>query len=390
MAHKIEFKQSGKAVGIKGLYKDASSGRLYVRLSINGVDRQKTLEGEFNTFSSLQRASERAINSLRREMECSESHPKQEDSIDAAMRHLAQKIKHRWGLRNVTSKRIKEYLRCTRGLCLCTKKSHAQAINAHNIKTAQNNIYGKRLSSGQRAAIYQGINIVFRQLILSQEHLGCNPCDSIAKPRHAQERRNNEMGYTEAAMVIHKIRSAKKCWRTLELEMYFRLCFETGQRPIDIYMIDVRSIENKHYSFMSHKTARHQRVSHLISDEIMDIIDELIDLRKRAVFKHSWQNEFSFDEEFECFWSLQYGTYARYLNTIIHGLFGERMSLYSTRHFFISEVFHLTENEFWAEAFTHEGRTANTRHYLHPDQKRADEIIMEIHAKLRAEIENLS
>ncbi len=49
--------------------------------------------------------------------------------------------------------------------------------------------------------------------------------------------------------------------------------------------------------------------------------------------------------------------------------------MYNARHFFISEIFRRTESEFWAEVFTHEGRNTNQRHYLHPEQKKADEIL---------------
>lgn len=48
-----------------------------------------------------------------------------------------------------------------------------------------------------------------------------------------------------------------------------------------------------------------------------------------------------------------------------------------------------TNSEFWAEVFTHEGKTVNQRNYLHPEQKKADEILTGFTNDFQSEINKL-
>ena len=93
-------------------------------------------------------------------------------------------------------------------------------------------------------------------------HNGCNPIIEIPRPIYVQGRKTSVLDLETAARVIHEIRSDKDGdeVRNLEMELFFRLCVETGQRPKDIYMFDALKISNKHYQFRSHKTRREQSI----------------------------------------------------------------------------------------------------------------------------------
>lgn len=390
MTKKVIIKPSGKVDGIRGLYKDCSSGRWYVRLSFHGIDKQVTIECKNETFSGLERAAGRALRILKKEVESISTGEMETNKRNPALlfsngeKALQNAIKKRWTLKGTSEKKIKEYMRHCSGLVLCENKHFASTIDAHNVREAQGRIYNDGCSNQSREERFCTINTVFKQLILCGVHKGSNPCDSIPKPKHCVNRRLDEFTFERAAEVIKAIREQFKNndVRRDEHELFFRLCFETGQRPKDVYLFDARDIKDGHYHFSSHKTERFQRVSHKLSNEVMELTRRLIDARKSIFFSQRWKNEFVGDEVFECFWETSFAMFSRALNNIIHKLYGPSVSLYYTRHFFVSEVFRITGSEFWAEAFTHEGRNANEIHYLHPDQEKADEILIEYQRRL--------
>ncbi len=297
--------------------------------------------------------------------------------IKKAEGELVKAIIKVWSLRQSSEKRIKAYIRAVSGLCLCSVKRFQNEIDDYNVRTLNKSIYEECKSKASMRERYHDANIVFRRLILSGVHKGSNPCDSIKTPKCAKERKTVELGYAQAVMVLNAIRERKSLANINELQLFFILCFETGQRPKDVYLFDARKITDGHYRFYSHKTERSQRVSHILSRKVCILISEIQRAREKSFYEQHFTNEYTGCETLECFWRRSYSTMTNALNSIIHEVLGKDVSLYAAKHFFISEVFRMTESEFWAEAFTHEGRTANSIHYLHPDQSRADEIMIE-------------
>ena len=385
MTKPVIIKPSGKVQGIKGLYQDPSSKRLYIRYSFHGIDRQRTIYPKNLTFSELSREAAKAMNALKKEVKAQivepvGDKPETISIIDYGIKRLPEEISRHWGCKGTTQKYIAELLRVTAGLAICESKklSDIAEVDRYNKARAAEVIQANGLSQCQRFKRYNGIRQCFDALIALQVHRGVNPVIEVPKPVYVQGRRTAVMDFPTAARVICAIRKNTSAGAILraEMELFFRLCVETGQRPKDVYMFDATKIDDRHYHFRSHKTRREQRVAHLLSDAVRKQIGEIILARSgTAFYEQVWPNKHGVDETFHSFWCSPFDTFRKTLNDIIHSVAGDGISLYATRHFFITEMFRRTNSEFWAEVFTHEGKTVNQRNYLHPEQKKADEIL---------------
>lgn len=385
MTKPVVIKPSGKVKGIKGLYQDPSSKRLYIRYSFHGIDRQRTIYPKNMTFSELSREAAKAMTELKKDVrsqigEQVTSKPCALSIIEYGTKRLPEEISKRWGSKGTSQKYIDELIKLNSGLALCESRKLAEIaeVDRHNKARAAEIIQEKGLSQCQRFKRYAGIRQCFDELIALQVHRGVNPIIEVPKPIYIQGRRTAVMDIETAARVIHAIRrdNTSDALKRAEYELFFRLCVETGQRPKDVYMFDATKIEDGHYWFRSHKTRREQRVMHLLSECSLKLIGEIILARSgTAAYAQIWANKHGSDEEFQSFWRFAFNSIRKELNLIIHSVAGEALSLYATRHFFVSEMFRRTGSEFWASAFTHEGLNVNQRNYLHPEQKKADEIL---------------
>jgi integrase len=229
----------------------------------------------------------------------------------------------------------------------------------------------KTFSDSQKAKKHGEITTIFSRLIAAGVHTGNIPTRNIGAPRVVTGHRKISLTFDEAAKVLKALESLPgENTRRLELMLFFRLCVETGQRPNDLYLFDPAKIEADeiHYAFYSTKTRREQRVMHLLSPGMRELLSRLI-IARRSAYYH--------DSKGSRFWMLSLHTISKVLNDEIKKAVGNEKILYATRHFFITEIFRRTDSTFWAEAFTHEGRTVAQCHYLHPDQSKADEILRE-------------
>ena len=388
----VVVKQSGKVEGIRGLYRDPRSGRFYVRWAYQGIDRQKTIEPKDETFTALSKAASKGMTALKREMMQAVStlpeRPRKQpvDAVQEGVDALPEVIERVWTARGIKAKGINYYKRCCEGLALCKR---ADAVSIHRVDAHNKATFGEALKSSElsecaRWQLYKTVNLVFSRLIQTGEHKGGNPTISFAMPKYASQREDREISYEDMANIIHVVEKddAISEIKRLELTLFFRLLCETGQRPVDIYYMNVRDIQNQHYRFKSQKTGRNQRVAHLLSPKTLAIIQELTIQRERAYYTWNLQGEAGERKQVECFWSQSWYTWQVILRTYAHKALGEGVKLYTCRHHFITEVFRITGSEFWASAFTHEGKGANQKFYLHADQDEADRICMTISNRL--------
>lgn len=386
---------SGKVQGIRGLYKDPSSNRYYVRYSFHGIDKQLTIYPKCETFSGLERAAAQGLGQLKKQVKATAcdvlpvnvQSPK--DRISCAQAALIRTIEEHWGKRGTTQKHIKRLLQFTRGMCLCgasSKPKEKAEINAHNLRISRDLVEDVRLSGSRRREAYRSIQTVFSELIHACIHHGDNPAAHLIRPKEVVGVRDEVLTFDDAARVIMSIRKDEgtEPLKRAEAELFLRLCMETGQRPIDIHMWTPARIDTEfHYQFVSHKTARKHRAKHIISKRVQELASMIIIQRGGVIeYQHELKNAYAKNEAYDAFWRYSQRVYEDYINGIIKRVIGPEKSVYCARHFFVSEVFKMTESEFWAEVFTHEGKTANTRHYLHVDQKKADEILLKISSAL--------
>lgn len=385
MTKQVVIKVSGKVEGIRGLYVSPVTKRVYVRFSFNGVDKQLTIHPKNMTFSELKREASKAMTVLKRSVsEACESNKKYSScklsSVERGVALLPDVIAKHWSFKGRTQKYIDELIRVTKGLAICTSnnKTDISEINKFNSCVAEKIINQEGLSDCQRFRLFNGISLCFGQLIKDGRHFGINPVRDIPKPSYCINRRSSTLNFDDAALVLSLIRndaSTDKIKR-MECELFLMMAVETGQRPRDIYMFNVSWIDGEHCQFRSHKTSREHRVMHLLSIRVRMLISDIIIARSGvSTYSCRWKNKHGNDECFDSFWRLSLYSYESYINRIIRNYVGSDISLYSARHFFVTEMFRRTESEFWAEVFTHEGRNTNQRNYLHPDQKRADEIL---------------
>ena len=385
MTIQVVVKASGKVEGIRGLYMDASSHRYYVRYAKDGIDRQLTVSPRGETFTALSRAASKGLTELKRlvELELGNTNSgasrgaKKGDSVLEGVQALPMTIEALWTQKGVSARCIKELKNYTSGLALCgvRDKKAIEAVDAYNSAEMAKKLSGD-LSDCSKVKMFSQIKAVFKSLIEKNRHFGQNPTMGFDAPRHTAQREEREITFEDMRKILDVTKTqVKEKIRAKELCLFFRLLTETGQRPIDVYRFDARKIENRHYRFSSHKTGKIHRVSHLLSDTTLALIDEIKTLRG-GVDTYTWTDKNSVkNEEIVCFWSLSWRVIQSETRKLCTLALGEDAKLYTTRHFFISEIFRRTQSEFWASAFTHEGDTANTKHYLHIDQMEADKIL---------------
>ena len=399
MTKQVVVSRTGKVQGIKGLYKDLSSSRFFVRYSYHGVDKQLTIFPKNQTFSGLEKEASKGLTELKRRVKDAvcELEPEimasPKDKIERAQDALVNAIQKHWAKRGSSEKHVVRLLRFTKGMCLCTtsKAKDRNLINEHNHIAAMEMVENGAFSESQRMEAYKSINNVFTELIHAEIHFGNNPSVSLIRPKQISNSRTVELTFEDVASVIRYIREDQTidAIKRVEAELFIRLCVETGQRPGDIHRFNIMNLTpDRHYHFDNHKTSRKHRVSHVISDASMNLAMTAIVMRGGQVeYPQAIRNRFGEDDEYSSFWRFCMVVYSDYLNSIIHKLIGIDKTLYCARHFFISEMFRMTDSEIWAEVFTHEGRNVNQKHYLHVDQERADSLLKEMSNRLDAAID---
>lgn len=398
MTKPVLFKPNGKVVGIRGLYR-TPTGRYFVRYAYHGIDKQMSVEPKNQTFSGLEKAAKSALIQLKKnvkEVFCVDQESNnvvQIDIIEKGKIELRNKVSEIWGARGCTQGYIERLLLKTKDLAICSskKRTDIEKIDRYNIEQLKKNIE-KSVSDCVKDQALRMTKTIFLQFIQMGIHNGINPVFKINTVKYHKTARTNDLEYDAISLIHRHIREntidKSVPYVDKELELFFILCVETGQRPVDIYYFDARNIVNNHYLFVSHKTSRPQRVKHLLSDRVMNLIQEIIKLRNGVnSYTHTNYNKHSNNEIYECFWSRCISFMQKEL---CHAFkFGENESItpYHSRHFFVSEIFKLTNSEFWASAFTHDGENTNQRHYLHIDQKEADNILMQYVQKVEAVLE---
>jgi len=386
MTVQVQVKASGKIEGIRGLYKDSSSLRYYVRYAKGGIDRQMTILPKGETYTALSRAASKALTQLKREVEIelgTETKGKSSrscgDVVLEGVQALPATIEALWGLRGVSARTIKELKNYTSGLALCgvRDKKLVEAIDAHNRVEMAKKLENEAISACTKAKMHSQVKAVFKSLIEKGRHYGENPAISFEAPKHQAQREEREITFEDMAKILATTKAEiSDAVRQAEITLFFRLLTETGQRPIDLYRLDVRKIQGRHYRFASHKTGKIHRVAHQLSDTTLALIEEIKRLRAgRDVYV--WEDKNSTKgEKIECFWSIPWRSVQSMTRAICTKALGAGAKLYTTRHFFISEIFRRTQSDFWAGVFTHEGEGANQKNYLHVNQAEADQILM--------------
>lgn len=396
MTKPVVVKQSGKVVGIRGLYRAPTTGRLYVRYSYHGKEKQRTVFPKNQTFSELEKTALKTFSELKKEVQAefvSKPRPRiltKKQLVSIGIKRLAALVQERWALRGCTYAHIHRLLKSCEKLAICESKRQKdiEIIEEYNKEQVNELLNGEGITPYMKFNNYTNVSNVFMAMIQDGFHHGKNPAMYFAKVRTPMNRKKCNFNFEVAAEILRLI---EKIDHRLvkEFVLFFRLCVETGQRPIDVYFFDMRKIEDKHYYFLSHKTKREQRVSHRLSDDVLSLVEEIVSERECEFYKHVLKNRLGNDEHLESFWTLGVDTYSGMINRIFKEHHPEA-TLYQARHFFVSEIFRMTDSDFWAEVFTHEGHTANTRHYLHIDQDKADEILIRFCDSFKSTLESLS
>lgn len=393
MTKPVVFKPSGKCLGIKGLYKSPLTGRLYVRYSFHGIDKQVSIFPKNHTFSELERTAKQALNELKKKVKASiQVEPKtgverRLTLFERASKDLEATIKEVWARRGVSQKHIDLLLHATAKMCLCSsKRSHEiSAIEHHNDKLVQDLMADRALTPGRRKKFHEAITSAFSLLIQSGLHFGKNPGLAAPPPKVIERRKTGELDFEAAARVLGFIQNKDHIVEA-EIKLFFRLCVETGQRPSDIHRFEISNLNGNHYTFSSHKTQKLQRISHLLSPDALNEIGSILRQRKGvSSFEIIRKNKYASPEVYLSFFERAPETCMNAINRAIRAAgLGKEITIYSARHFFISEIFRETGSEFWASAFTHEGVNVNQKHYLHPDQDEADSILKKFCARFQS------
>lgn len=384
MTKPIVFRRSGKVEGIKGLYKSPTSGRFYVRYSYHGIDKQATILPTKCTFSELERCARTALTKLAKEVKTefikilNAKTIVQLDVVEVGRIKLQKLIEKDWSARGVSENHIKRLLRLSEHFSLCfeNRKAEIKRIDDHNIEALRGELNNAN-TQYMKHSIYDCVNTVFKHAISTNCHYGHNPCCYVSKPKFCPMHRQDEMTFDIIRDVYNSlIEDAKGNNTYFEYALFFRLCVETGQRPSDVFRFDVQKLDGNHYQFWSQKTMRTHRVLHKLSKPVISMIGELFVRRGGiSLYSHTNKNSFCNDEEFNSIWRNSLTTYTAFLTERIKKFSKGKATLYHTRHFFITEIFSMTESEFWAGVFTHEGKDTNQKNYLHIKQEKADEIM---------------
>lgn len=349
-------------MSIAHLFCDVSSGRYFVRYKRGKIDRTATLHGlKSFAFSTLQRAADKAFRELKAEVnrelytEPEKAPHSSKSPIELGQEKLTEAIGRIWTSRDVSPSRLRDLQRFCSGLAITTSRD-ARAIaeiDAYNQKTLEANYEAMPTTATKQKAL-GSVSTVFTALITRGLHTGKAPMLSGAVIVPPTPRQNNEIDFKGACAIIRTIRADESTPAVLrkELELYVRLAIETGQRPIDLYLLDVSRIDSTgHYEFLSHKTGRFQRVLHLLSPETRNLINEIVLMRGCTEYSHNWdKHHCQTGDSFNSFWSRSFSIYSHRLGKYTKDALGEGVIFYGLKDFFISQLFRHTENEFWAKA----------------------------------------
>lgn len=374
----IVVRASGRVEGIPHLYR-ASSGRFYVRYSKGGVDRTRTLPSvDSPSFTWLVTVSAREFKALKKEVDGLQPTITPKTTLERGQNTLPDLITRLWTEKGVSRARIRDLLGYCEGLAVCKDSKRAGEIDAYN-----NAIVKERYSAGDNTTtkkkVIEGIQSVFKVLIARGYHAGTIPSLGVNIPVAPRPRESFELSFEQGARVIHAIRESNIPSKK-ELELFMLLAIETGQRPTDLHHFTTSALQDGHYRFLSLKTGRYQRVSHLFSDKALALIAEVKAERGGVEsYTHKYCSKhrgLDGAKEYTSFWSMAGESMQKALNGIIKKTLGEDSRLYGTRQNFVSRIFQHTQSTFYAALWTHDGENVNQNHYLKNPQTEADSILI--------------
>ena len=276
-------KDFGKVEGIRGLFRDPS-GRWYVRKAFAGSDKQKTLDlgSKTPTFSALERAAEKALKELTREIEASvvdKPTPKDNRSAlqkgqDACRIWVEKTYTLEHFARDTVSRRKRE----ADGFAFVTKSllDHQDEIDEHN-QTLASKKFAAYVERGSEVAAVDCVRIIkaiFASAAEEGKHLGLNPgkklCDIHRKRKDKPDDRFISMGQSaelQAALpqwcMTHHIDGST----ATEMQLFFYL-LTLGMRPssaIRFTSTDLM-VQNGQYRYRvdNHKAETFMPVSQLL------------------------------------------------------------------------------------------------------------------------------
>ena len=248
----------GKVEGIRGLYKDLS-GRWYVRKSIDGVDRQKTLENlnKSLTFSVLERAAASALKALEKEMASTgiarESKP-QKSEIDVGQDLCKDFIERVYSLR-VSHQVLLRRRREMQGFAFCKKDS--DSIDQHNSLILKQKLDDCRAKTPRHELdLYKHIKAVFSIAIQMGKHRGVNPCALLPAPMQYQEKDCRFVSLQESAKVFAHLDLLSDVYGEQVVCFYYLLTL--GMRATSAILFDAADLkpcaDGYYYAVLNHKT----------------------------------------------------------------------------------------------------------------------------------------
>lgn len=282
-------KDFGKVEGIRGLFRDPS-GRWFVRKSIAGTDRQKTLEfeREIPCFSTLERAAERALKELTREITATlvEKTPDAPRDTRSALQKGQNAceiwVEKTYTLEHFARDTVSRRKREAEGFAFVTKSllDHAEEINEHNEELASRK-YAEYAGRGSEVAAVDCIRIIkamFTKAAETGKHFGANPakmlCDIHRKRKDKPDERFISM--EQSAMLQASIPVWSKSHgftreQGEELSLFFYL-LTLGMRPSsairftsdDLHVTEEGKKEVFRYRVDNHKTGDFMPVSQIL------------------------------------------------------------------------------------------------------------------------------
>lgn len=364
----------GKVVGIKGLYL-SPTGRWYVRKSIEGVDRELTLEGmpENVTFSGLERAAKKGLIELVRRMrpDVQRAKSKAEASAVSAEARTAiergQEAVSRYmekvycpSVRAVGSRRRHEM----EGFAFVTKdlRREEDEIALHNVALLNERIAALE-EAGHMVAAYdyrRHVQAVFSRAISYGAHKGTNPATDARKPCDLRSEDKRWVSMEESARVQaelpgwlqeHHYNDAKA---TEVCALHYLMTL--GMRASSAIRFRADALETDpdgtiRYWVVNTKTNRRMPVSQIIEPKMVFL------LRKIEHFTYSK-------------WSL-----LEALNAAIPEILGKDLRAKHLRHGFITEVIASREFSYYdARRLTHKTQDIAENHYNGLSQASADAV----------------
>lgn len=273
----LVIRASGKVEGIRGLYQDRS-GRWYVRKSLNGVDRQLTLQVNKNpTFSGLESLARAALKRLEKSISSekpAQSAPPKTAGIQATAIEAGQEKCRRF-LQDIYAKRVtvgvfKERQRELDGFAFCIKARDKAEVDKHNLDLLEERL--KATTEKTRRERWKHVRAVFVLAITTGYHRGCLPTETVKRPPDLSEFDCREILIPEAVKIYKALEakqnssnSERENRLSLELLSFFYL-LTLGMRPSSAILFDASKIQRignaDYYQVFSHKTERFIGVKH--------------------------------------------------------------------------------------------------------------------------------